>query len=209
MTCAEFEILLCDAIDGTLSCPEREAFEAHQRTCAACAEFARDAGAAVAFIDRAETVEPPPELLSKITFQIPTATQTTSRGWRSMFFGWLQPVLQPRFAMGMAMTILSFSMLARFAGVEVRQLKPSDLHPAAVWSAIDNRAHRTWSQVVKYYENLRLVYVVQTRLQEWTEQEDEDRKARPAAEDAGGNTPQSQRPSGEATNSSGEGKEKK
>jgi hypothetical protein len=90
--------------------------------------------------------------------------------------GWFGPVLQPRFAMGMAMTILSFSMLARFAGVEVRQLKPADLKPTAVWSAIDNRAHRTWDQAVKYYENLRLVYEVQTRLQEWTEQEDEERK---------------------------------
>jgi hypothetical protein len=177
MTCADFEILLCDAIDGTLSGPAREAFEDHQRTCAACAEFARDAGAAAAFIGRAEAVEPPPELLTKISFQIPASGAGGVRqGWRSNLLGWFGPVLQPRFAMGMAMTILSFSMLARFAGVEVRQLKPADLKPTAVWSAIDNRAHRTWDQAVKYYENLRLVYEVQTRLQEWTEQEDEERK---------------------------------
>lgn len=177
MTCADFETLLCDAIDGTLSGPEREAFEAHQRTCASCAEFARDAGAGAAFVARAEYVEPPPELLTLIAFHIPaTGVGGVKQGWRSALLGWFGPVLQPRFAMGMAMTILSFSMLARFAGVEVRQLKPSDLHPAAVWSAIDNRAHRTWDQAVKYYENLRLVYEVQTRLQEWTEQEDEERK---------------------------------
>jgi hypothetical protein len=35
---------------------------------------------------------------------------------------------------------------------------------------------------VKYYENLRLVYEVQTRLQEWTTQEDQDKKGRTVEE---------------------------
>ena len=35
-----------------------------------------------------------------------------------------------------------------------------------------------YDRAVKYYENLRLVYEVQTRLREWTAQEEEDRKAR-------------------------------
>jgi hypothetical protein len=84
--------------------------------------------------------------------------------------------------MGMAMTILSFGMLGKLSGIEARQLRPADLHPAAVWTAIDNRVHRTWERAVKYYENLRLVYEVQTRLQEWTRQEEEERKGRPAEE---------------------------
>jgi hypothetical protein len=73
-------------------------------------------------------------------------------------------------------------MLARLAGIEPQQLKPSDLHPAAVWTALDNKVHRTWERAVKYYENLRLVYEVQTRLQAWTEQEEQDRKSRPVEE---------------------------
>lgn len=193
MTCAEFEILLCDAIDGTLSGSEREAFEAHQRTCAACAELAADAGGAVAFLHRTEYAEPPAELLTKIAFHIPSGG-ALQRGWKASLWAWFPPLLQPRVAMGMAMTILSFSMLQRFTGLEVRQLRPSDLHPAAVWSAIDNRAHRSWDQVVKYYENLRLVYEVQTRLQEWTEQEEEDRKGRPPAEDGKGTVSPSESP---------------
>ncbi|MBC7927648.1 MAG: zf-HC2 domain-containing protein [Bryobacteraceae bacterium] len=176
MTCAEFEILLCDYIDGTLDAGQRAVVEDHQRTCVSCAELARDAAVAVAFVSRAEAVEPPPELLSRIAFAIPA--QGSRKGWKQTWFGWLRPALQPRVAMGMAMTIFSFSMLGRFAGIEVRQLKPSDLHPAAVWSALDNRLHRTWERAVKNYENLRLVYEVQSRLQEWTEQEEEERKTR-------------------------------
>jgi len=74
-------------------------------------------------------------------------------------------------AMGMAMTVLSFSMLARFAGIEPRQLKPSDLDPVKIWMAVDDRAHRGWDRTVKYYENLKLVIEIQSRLKDWTEQD--------------------------------------
>jgi hypothetical protein len=181
MTCADFEILLCDYLDGTLDEVRRREVEEHRNGCAVCAEFARDVAGAVAFMERVAEVEPPAELLTKITFEIPSGG--ARKGVRSWLTGWLQPVLQPKVAMGMAMTILSFSMLGRLAGVEVRQLQPSDLHPANVWAAVDNRVYRTWERAVKYYENLRLVYEVQTRLQEWTRQEDEDRKGRGAVEE--------------------------
>ena len=70
-------------------------------------------------MERVPEVEPPPELLAKIAFQIPAESASEMR-CSSWVLGWLQPLIQPRFAMGMAMTILSFSMLGRFAGIEVR-----------------------------------------------------------------------------------------
>lgn len=179
MSCSNFEILLCDYMDGTLDAGRKQSVEAHQRECAACAEFARDVMGAVAFMERAGDVVVPPELLTKIVFHIPESAGRTVQagGVRALFAKWLQPILQPRFAMGMAMTILSFSMVARFAGIEPRQLKASDLSPAKVWAAADDRVHRSWQRALKYYESLRLVYEVQSRYEEWTEQEDEDRSA--------------------------------
>jgi len=181
LTCADFEILLCDYLDGVLDAAQRAELEDHQRSCASCAAFAHDVSSAVAFLQRVEAPEPPQALLTRIAFEIP-ASNVRRTGWRGMLFGWFQPMLQPRFAMGMAMTILSFSMLGRFAGIEVRQLKASDLQPAAIWAAVDNRVCLTWERTVKYYENLRLVYEVQSRLQEWTQQEEEERKARPPSQ---------------------------
>jgi len=184
MTCAEFEILVCDYVDGTLHGTGKTAFEEHLANCGACRDLAQDATAAVAFMDRAATVEPPAELVTRILFEIPRGKpveelrrSTTGRVLRK----WFQPILQPKFAMGMAMTILSFSMLGRFTGMSVRQLKPSDLDPVKVWASIDDRAHRTWDRAVKYYENLRLVYEIQSRLREWSQQEEEDRKNQTAA----------------------------
>jgi hypothetical protein len=173
MTCSEFEILLCDYLDGTLDSTRRTELEAHQEQCASCADFARDVAGATAFLERVPEVDAPAELLAKIAFRIPSGGGgEVRRGFQGWVKGWLRPVMQPRFAMGMAMTILSFSMLGRFAGVEVRELKPSDLHPAKVWTAIDDKAHRAWARGVKYYENLRLVYEVRSRLQEWSEQDE-------------------------------------
>ena len=50
MTCAEFEILLCDYLDGTLDASRKEAIELHQQECAACAELAQDAADAAPFL---------------------------------------------------------------------------------------------------------------------------------------------------------------
>jgi hypothetical protein len=176
MTCSEFEALLCDYLDGTLDPVQSEVLVAHQRDCVSCAEFARDVSGAVAFIGRAEDVIPPAELLTRISFDIPRGSAEGAGGIQKLFAKWLRPVLQPRFAMGMAMTILSFSMLGRFTTIDVRQLKPSDLDPVKIWAAVDDRVYRSWQRAVKYYESLRLVYEVQSRLSEWTDQEDEDRR---------------------------------
>jgi hypothetical protein len=92
------------------------------------------------------------------------------RGWFARLFA---PVLQPRFAMGMAMTILSFSMIGKMAGIPQRPLTAADLEPAKIWSAIDTRAHRAYDRLVKYIDNLRLVYEIQNRLGEWSEQEEQ------------------------------------
>jgi hypothetical protein len=120
----------------------------------------------------------------------------------------------------MAMTILSFSMVGRIAGVPQRQLTLSDLEPARVWAAFDDKVHRTWDRALKYYENLRLVYEIQGRLQQWSAQEEEERKAQsgshiePKAPPSSGNA--SGATSSEATNAesrtgkqgSGEGSKK-
>jgi Putative zinc-finger len=178
MNCTDLEILLCDYVDGTLRGEEKALVETHLAECPACAALARDAGSALAFMGRAAEVEPPAELLTRILFELPSAKQAKSAGfWSRLKVKWIEPVLQPRFAMGMAMTVLSFAMLGRFAGIEIRQLKPSDLEPAKVWMTVEDRAMRTWDRAVKYYQSLRLVYDVQTRLSEMSEQADTQTKA--------------------------------
>ena len=178
MNCAELEALICDYVDGTLGAAQKAEVERHLEACPACAELARDSAAAVAFMERAADVEPPPELITRILFDAPWARKSPAkaRGWFSRL---VSPVLQPRFAMGMAMTILSFSILSRFEPMQ--QLKAADLRPAEVWASLDDRAHRVWARSVKYYENLKVVYQIQTLLRDW-QQQAEDQKAAASSE---------------------------
>ncbi len=182
MTCAEFEVLFCDYVDGLLREPEKAALEAHLCACASCGELAQDIRGAVAFIAQAEKVEPPAELMTRILHDIPSVRVKPERAsWLSKVLGGMKDkVLQPRFAMGMAMTVLSFSMLAKFTGINPRQLRPSDLDPVKIWVAVDDRAHRGWDRAVKYYDNMRLVIEVQSRLKEWSEQDQEQRRIQQA-----------------------------
>jgi hypothetical protein len=176
MNCADLEILLCDYMDGTLASDARSELEQHLAGCANCTELARDVTAAVGFIGRAADVEPPPELLTRILFNLPSAHHARARqtgALRDFLHRWIQPVLQPRFAMGFAMTILSFSLLGRYAGISPRQLTLDDLRPAKVWQAIDDKAYRTWQRTTKFYQNLRFVYEIQTQLREWKQKEQE------------------------------------
>jgi len=191
MTCAELEILLCDYVDGTLHGAERTALESHLSGCANCTQLAQDVAGATAFMGRAAEVDPPAELMTRILHYAPTGRRASagerasgSPSWaKRLFGGFVQSVLQPRYVMGMAMTILSFSMLARFAHIDPRQLRPADLDPVKVWQGIDDRSHRVWDRTMKYYDNLKLVIEIQSRLKEWT---DQDPGAAPGAARTGG-----------------------
>jgi anti-sigma factor RsiW len=175
MNCTDLEILLADYVDGTLHGERKSAVEEHLAACTACAELARDSAEAVAFMEKAAVVEAPPELVNRLLFEVasgPSRAAAKPSLLRRLF----EPVFQPRLAMGMAMTMLSLAMLFRFAGVPERQLKPSDLDPVKVWHAAEDRVARIWQRGVKYYENLRVVYEIQTRLQEWTEEQPQPRQ---------------------------------
>ena len=170
MNCADIEILLCDYVDGTLRGEQKSAVEAHLTACEPCAEFAKDASGAVEFMSRAAAVEAPPELLTRLLFELPAVKQQLKPNWKQRLFGgWFETVLQPKMAMGMAMTVLSFAMLNNCAGIKVQQLKPSDLNPVNVVASVEDRAMRTYTRAVKHYESLRFVYEIQTQIKDWRE----------------------------------------
>ena len=95
-SCADIEALLCDYVDGTLPSAQRSVVEQHLSGCEACREFAHDASGAVEFISRAAVVEPPPELLTRLLFQLPDVKQELKPNWLRRTFGsWLSGFVAP------------------------------------------------------------------------------------------------------------------
>ena len=83
---------------------------------------------------------------------------------------WLRPLFapvvavsrQPRFAMSFGMAFFSLSISLSLAGVKLSDVRHLDLRP----SAIKRTYYETSGRVVKYYENIRFVYEIETRMRE-------------------------------------------
>src|SRR3954451_6206388 len=174
--CAQFEVLLADYIDGTLPESERTRVEQHAADCEHCRELLADVQGAVRFLGKSEEVIPPPELITRIAYHAPTGRirrPFERQGFMSRVISeWLRPILQPRLAMGMAMTILSIAMLERCTGVKMQHIQAEDLSPVRIWGGIEDKTVRLKDRAVKYYENLRWVYEIEVRLRELREQQD-------------------------------------
>jgi anti-sigma factor RsiW len=192
MNCAEFESTLADYLDGTLAETGRAALEQHASSCAGCRVFMQEVSGGLNFLAGVEKVEPPASLITRIAYQAPLG-RTREPFEEQSFLSrtaakWLQPILQPRLVMGMAMTVLSFAMLERCTGVKVQHIQAADLSPARVWGGVEEKTVRVKDRFVKYYENLRVVYEIETRLKD-LEQQQEAAQDQPGAGKTGASKP--------------------
>jgi hypothetical protein len=193
MNCPEFESILADYLDGTLSNTERAAVELHSAECAACGTFMAEVTNGAALLGALPEVDPPQALITRIAYQAPLGRvrdpferQTL---WSRFVAKCVQPVLQPRLVMGAAMLVLSFTMLERCTGTRVEHVQAADLNPVRVWGGMEMRTIRLKDRMLKYYENLRVVYEVEARLRDLQRQQDiNDRLAQAPANKSKKNT---------------------
>ena len=191
LSCEQFEVLLADYIDGELSSParagDRAAFEQHLGSCAICAAMAEDAQSALAFMETASEVEPPPALITKILHATNSGWEfkLRAKGIRGAINRFFAPVLRPRFVMGAMMTLMSITMLSRCAGGPKAKLTTADLDPVKIWTSLDDKTHRLWDRTMKSYESMRLVYEIRNQINDWKQQQND---ADEAAADAQANS---------------------
>jgi hypothetical protein len=182
LNCAEFEILLADYLDGALTGArqsERDEFLRHRESCEACAAMAKDVESAMAFMERAAEPEPPAILLTKILHATNSGWELKLRGagvrgWINRMFA---PVLRPRFVLGAVFTMISATMLTQCAGGPKSTMTAADLDPIRIWTALDNKTQRIYDRAIKGYESMRLVYVIKSQLNDWSQQQSEQDEA--------------------------------
>lgn len=173
MQCVEFEAMLSDALDATLHGSTLAAFEVHQHSCPACAAIFDEAAAGMHWLQGLQDIEPPRNLAHNIlAHTVGALPETTSEaapvsdGW----FGKLKarlapvfaPIMTPRFAMSFGMAFFSITMLANIAGIRVADLKHVDLSARG----LQKTYYSTEARVVRYYENIRLVYEIESRVRD-------------------------------------------
>ena len=179
MQCAEFEALLSDALDQQLTGAKLEGFQAHARACPLCGPLLAEAEAGQHWLKSLAEAEPPAHLVHNILAS--TTGIETSRlgvtaggghkpslpdrlqGWTSTLIGPLiAAVRRPRFVMSFGMAFFSITFAMSVAGVKLSDLKQVDLRP----SALKRTYYTTTGKMVKYYENIRFVYEIESRVRE-------------------------------------------
>jgi hypothetical protein len=173
MPCSEFDALLMEAVEGRLSTEQNERFRSHAESCGVCGPLFADARSGFAWLQSLEEMEPPANLLHNIlaaTSEQDAAMKVPRRAPALSFADRLRagvatvirPLMQPRLAGTFAMAFFSLSLLMNVAGIKVSDVGKLDLRP----SAIKKSYYSASSRVVKYYENLRFVYEVESKVRE-------------------------------------------
>jgi len=180
MQCTEFETLLTEAIEGQLIGARKESFEAHRRICAVCGPLLADVQAGQKWMQSLEEVEPPVNLVHNIlaattglaSTRMPALspqgrttpiTERVREWWDSYFTPVGAFVRQPRFVMSFGMIFFSFSLIMNTAGVKAADLAKVDLRPNAIRHTYVDVQNR----VVKYYDNIRFVYEIESKVREF------------------------------------------
>jgi hypothetical protein len=178
MQCSEFDALLSDALDKILTGPKAQAFQEHASSCPICGPLLAEAEVGKHWLEQLVEVDPPQHLVHNIlaaTTGIDTARlhqpAAVQVSWLDKLAGWAraaaQPVVaiarQPRFVMSFGMAFFSLSISLSLAGVKLSDVRHVDLRP----SAIRRNYYETSGKVVKYYENIRFVYEIESRVREF------------------------------------------
>jgi hypothetical protein len=195
--CGHWETLLADALDGLLRPEDEATFTSHMATCPACTALFEESRRGREWLDFLSTEPEIPEgLLDKILAatgpgQVAGYGLVTGGGdampmppaWqRPGFMGRVRRFAEPRLLMTAAMAFFSIALTLNLTGVKLADLRVSNLRPSAVRSFMQRRLTMASTPIIRYYDHLRVVYEVQSRMRELrrgTQGEGTDNQSRP------------------------------
>jgi len=189
--CGEWETLLADALDGLLKPEDEATFTSHMAGCKACSALFDESRRGREWL---EFLSPEPEvpagLLDRILAQTgpgqvagfgivggksdvlpatPTFTARTAgkAAWqRPGFMGQIRRFAEPRLMMTAAMAFFSIALTLNLTGIKLTELRVSSFRPAAIRSFMERRIMTASVPIVRYYDHLRYVYEVESRMRE-------------------------------------------
>jgi hypothetical protein len=160
-TCEQTEARLSDYLDGLLDAAEWSAFNQHVNTCAVCTPLVASVAHTLGGLYALEQVEPPPQLETAIL----RATVGVVRS-KFDFWAWLRSFQSPGFVYGAVSVAATFVLLLTATGFNWRKPKLADLAPATIYRKANSQVHVFYGRSVKFVSDLRVVYEIQSRMNE-------------------------------------------
>ncbi|MGB2672530.1 MAG: zf-HC2 domain-containing protein [Candidatus Acidiferrum sp.] len=161
-TCEQTEARLSDYLDGLLTPDDRHDFDMHANTCESCAQTVASLSHLLDGLHSIEQIELPAQLVYSILNQT-LGPREAKKGWRGAF-GWLGGLTSPRFAYSFASIAGSLVILLAASGVSLRKPKLADFSPLNIARNVDRQAHLAYAHTTKFVSDLRVVYEIQSRL---------------------------------------------
>jgi hypothetical protein len=177
LRCEEWEALLADALDGLLPPHDGAAFEAHCIDCALCAQLLAQARQGQEWM---QFLHAEPEMPADMMERILSRTSGAVADRPLAVHGAPIPigpsgvlglprrhmVWDTRLMMTAAMAFFSIALTLNLAGIRLTNLRLADLTPASMQNNLTRQFYGAKGQVVRYYDNLRFVYEVESKLRE-------------------------------------------
>ena len=182
--CGAWETLLADALDGHLRSEDEAQFAAHKATCSACTELYEEARKGREWLEFLSPEPDVPEgLLERILAQtgpgqavrqpIPAMAGAgvvpgfVAPVWQQPgFMARMRYAIQPRLLMTAAMAFFSIALTLNLTGVRLTTLRMADLRPVAMKSYMERQLNMASVPIVRYYDHLRFVYEVESRVRQ-------------------------------------------
>jgi anti-sigma factor RsiW len=159
-TCEQTEARLSDYLDGLLHPAEQAAFDLHVNTCGRCTPLVAGVSHVLGTLHTLAQVEPAPQLFDSIL----TATMGP-QSWRRAK-RWLRGLRSPRFVYSAVSVAATFVVILTASGFSFSKPKLADLHPTTIYLKANRQAHLVYAHSAKFVSDLRVVYEIQTRLNE-------------------------------------------
>jgi hypothetical protein len=203
--CGQWETLLVDAMDGLLRPEDEAAFSGHMATCASCTEMFEQVRRGREWLEFL-TPEPqvPAYLLDRILVEtghgrldagkLVVAGGAAATGnvlimtpaWqRPGFQASLKRFAEPRLLMTAAMAFFSIALTLSITGVRISSIKMADLRPTSVRSMLEKRIMTASTPIVRYYDHLRFVYEVESRMRELRQSTETEPQSQPKSQPSG------------------------
>lgn len=167
-SCEQFEARLSEYLEGLLSASDRASLAEHLQSCPRCSALRDEVGQAMEALRAVEWVPAPPRLVERIlaeTLGPRHQPEGLTWAWPTQWFGWMRPVLAPRFGMGLAAALLSATLVFQALGISPRNLRAADFNPVQVYRNANRHLHLAYARGAKFVSDLRVVYEIQSRLQ--------------------------------------------
>jgi hypothetical protein len=170
-------MLLAESLDGLLPAGECAAFDAHSAECRVCAELLKQSKQGQEWL---QFLEAEPDVPSDLVERIVGKTSGTVAGGPLALPGAAPIAAAPhvlgipvrrvmwdtRMVMTAAMAFFSIALTLNLAGVKLTNLRLADLTPASMETNLTRQFYGAEKSVVRYYDNLRLVYEVESKMRE-------------------------------------------